>query len=309
MELFIEIWDSVIIAPMINTLIVLYSVSFSNFGVAIIVFTILIRGLMMPLTVKQSRQMKAMTALQPRIKDIQSKYKDDKQRQSKETMSLYKEQGVNPIGCLGPMFIQFPIWIGLYQAILQTVPTTPERLVGLSGHLYMWLPMIEEVIPLDSSFLWLNLAQPDPKWILPVLVGVSMWFMQKMTTMPAMDDRQASTNRMMLWMMPFMFGFFSLQFPSGLAMYWVISNLAGIVIQGFITGWTPLLGILRLNKVEGDAKNTEVVTAVLDVNPNTSEEINDEELNRNLGEDGRGSGRDSSKRTRRRPRRGRNKRR
>ena len=126
MELFIEIWNSVIIAPMINTLIVLYSVSFSNFGVAIIIFTILIRGLMMPLTVKQSRQMKAMTALQPRIKDIQSKYKDDKQRQSRETMSLYKEQGVNPIGCLGPMFIQFPIWIGLYQAILQTVPTTPE---------------------------------------------------------------------------------------------------------------------------------------------------------------------------------------
>mgnify|MGYP001968839092 FL=1 len=309
MELFIEIWNSVIIAPMINTLIVLYSVSFSNFGVAIIIFTILIRGLMMPLTVKQSRQMKAMTALQPRIKDIQSKYKNDKQRQSKETMSLYKEQGVNPIGCLGPMFIQFPIWIGLYQAILQTVPTTPERLVGLSGHLYMWLPMIEEVIPLDSSFLWLNLAQPDPKWILPVLVGVSMWFMQKMTTMPAMDDRQASTNRMMLCMMPFMFGFFSLQFPSGLAMYWVISNLAGIVIQGFITGWTPLLEILRLNKVEKDATGTEAVTAVLDVDTHISEEINDEELNRNNGEDGGRSGRNSSTRARRRPRRGRNKRR
>ena len=140
MELFIEIWNSVIIAPMINTLIVLYSVSFSNFGVAIIIFTILIRGLMMPLTVKQSRQMKAMTALQPRIKDIQSKYKNDKQRQSKETMSLYKEQGVNPIGCLGPMFIQFPIWIGLYQAILQTVPTTPERLVGLSVRFSVFMP-------------------------------------------------------------------------------------------------------------------------------------------------------------------------
>jgi YidC/Oxa1 family membrane protein insertase len=163
------------------------------------------------------------------------------------------------------MFIQFPIWIGLYQAILQTVPSTPEKLVGLSGHLYMWLPMIEEVIPLDSSFLWLDLAVPDKYWVLPVLVGVSMWFMQKMTTMPAMDDRQASTNRMMLWMMPFMFGFFSLQFPSGLALYWVISNLAGIVIQGFITGWGPLLEILRLNKVEEDAKGTEPVTAVLDV--------------------------------------------
>ena len=294
---------------MINTLIVLYSVSFSNFGVAIIIFTILIRGLMMPLTVKQSRQMKAMTALQPRIKDIQSKYKDDKQRQSRETISLYKEQGVNPIGCLGPMFIQFPIWIGLYQAILQTVPTTPERLVGLSGHLYMWLPMIEEVIPLDSSFLWLNLAQPDPKWVLPVLVGVSMWFMQKMTTMPAMDDRQASTNRMMLWMMTIMFGLFASDligpgFPSGLALYWVISNLVGVVIQGFITGWDPLIKLfsfLKFNKSEPVVALAGSAATLIE-----EEEIyeNSEDERENSG----GSSRDSVNRVRRKQKRSRNRR-
>ena len=115
-----------IIQPMINCLILLYSLAFSNFGLAIAIFTIIIRGIMMPLTVKQSRQMKAMSSLQPRIKEIQSKFANDKQRQSQETMKLYKEQGVNPIGCLGPMFIQMPIWIGLYQAIMQTVPSTPE---------------------------------------------------------------------------------------------------------------------------------------------------------------------------------------
>ena len=122
MELFGQIWSSVIVQPMINSLIFLYSVAFSNFGIAIAIFTIAIRGVMMPLTVKQSRQMKAMSALQPKIKEIQAKYSKDKQRQSQETMKLYKEQGVNPIGCLGPMFIQMPIWIGLYQAIIKTVP-------------------------------------------------------------------------------------------------------------------------------------------------------------------------------------------
>ena len=230
---------------MINSLLLLYSLAISNFGLAIILFTVLIRAAMMPLTVKQSKQMKSMTALQPKIKEIQNKYKSDKKRQSQETMKLYKDQGVNPIGCLGPMFIQFPIWIGLYQAILQTVPTTPESLVNLSGHLYEWLPLVHDVVPINSNFMWLNLANPDPLPVFPILVGVSMWFMQKMTAMPAMDDRQASTNRMMLWMMPIMFGFFTMQFPSGLALYWVVSNVVGIVIQGFITGWDPIKNIVN----------------------------------------------------------------
>ena len=210
---------------MINSLLILYTIAISNFGLAIILFTILIRAAMMPLTVKQSKQMKSMTALQPKIKEIQNKFKNDKQKQSQETMKLYKEQGVNPIGCLGPMFIQFPIWIGLYQAILQTVPNTPESLVNLSGHLYEWLPLVHDVVPINSHFIWLDLANPDStKIVMPVLVGISMFLMQKMTTMPAMDERQASTNKMMLWMMPIMFGFFTMSFPSGLALYWVVSN-------------------------------------------------------------------------------------
>ncbi|MQG66158.1 MAG: membrane protein insertase YidC, partial [SAR202 cluster bacterium] len=245
MEIFSQLWNSIIIQPMINSLLILYSIAISNFGLAIILFTILIRAVMMPLTVKQSKQMKSMTALQPKIKEIQNKFKNDKQKQSQETMKLYKEQGVNPIGCLGPMFIQFPIWIGLYQAILQTVPNTPESLVNLSGHLYGWLPFVHDVVPINSQFIWMDLANPDPSpVVMPLLVGISMFLMQKMTTMPAMDDRQASTNKMMLWMMPIMFGFFTMQFPSGLALYWVVSNLVGIVIQGFITGWDPLKNLL-----------------------------------------------------------------
>ena len=304
MEFLGQIWSNVFIQPMINTLILLYSLAFSNFGIAIAIFTIVIRAAMMPLTVKQSKQMKAMSALQPKIKEIQNRFANDKQRQSKETMQLYKDQGVNPIGCLGPMFIQMPIWIGLYQAILKTVPTTPESLVGLSGNLYTWLPFIQEVIPINSTFLWLDLSSPDPLPVLPLLVGISMFLMQKMTTMPAADEKQASTNRMMLWMMPLKFGFFSMQFPSGLALYWVISNLVGIVIQGFITGWEPLQNLLDFKK----SRSPEPATAMASAGNAALEESEQNGIDRDDREDsGRGSG-NRPKRTRRRPRRGRNRR-
>ena len=305
MELFGQIWGTVIVQPMINSLIFLYSVAFSNFGIAIAIFTIAIRGVMMPLTVKQSKQMKAMSALQPKIKGIQSKYSNDKKRQSQETMKLYKEQGVNPIGCLGPMFIQMPIWMGLYQAIIKTVPSTPESLVGLSTNLYSWMPMVKDVIPLDSSFLWLNLARPDTLPVLPIMVGVSMFLMQKMTMMPAADDKQASTNKMMLWMMPLMFGFFSMQFPSGLALYWVISNIVGIVIQGFITGWDPLANLVNFRRTAPP----EPVVSLSGASASALEESEQYELNTDDGENSGRRDRDRHKRTRRRARRGRNRRR
>tara|TARA_B100000809_G_scaffold49134_2_gene44087 strand:- start:79855 stop:80736 length:882 start_codon:yes stop_codon:yes gene_type:complete len=292
---------------MINSLLILYSIAISNFGLAIILFTILIRAVMMPLTVKQSKQMKSMTALQPKIKEIQNKFKNDKQKQSQETMKLYKEQGVNPIGCLGPMFIQFPIWIGLYQAILQTVPNTPESLVNLSGHLYGWLPFVHDVVPINSQFIWMDLANPDPSpVVMPLLVGISMFLMQKMTTMPAMDDRQASTNKMMLWMMPIMFGFFTMQFPSGLALYWVVSNLVGIVIQGFITGWDPLKNLLSF-AVWRTLRPAAAAAAAGGLSPVLEEEQTNE-VDRNDSEDSGRGDRNRPKRTRRRPRRGRNRR-
>ena len=228
---------------MINSLVMLYYIFFNSFGVSILVFTIMVRVVMFPLTVRQSRQLKSMNAIQPKVKEIQAKFAKDRQRITQETMRIYKENGVNPIGCLGPLVIQFPIWIGLYQAILQTLPAAPDRLIGLSGHLYSWLPQVHEVIPLNSAFLWWDLALPDRTPVLPVLVGASMYLVQKMTSMPSADPRQASTNRMMLWMMPLMFGFFTMQFPSGLAIYWVVSNAVGVVIQGFVTGWEPITSV------------------------------------------------------------------
>ncbi|PKB61911.1 MAG: hypothetical protein BZY79_01415 [SAR202 cluster bacterium Casp-Chloro-G4] len=292
---------------MINSLVFLYTIFFSNFGVAIVAFTALIRAAMIPLTVRQSHSLKRMSDLQPKLKEIQERHAKDRQKLSTETMRIYKENGVNPIGCLGPLVIQFPIWIGLFRAIDQTLPSTPEKLVGLSQHLYSWLPRVHEVIPINNSFLWVDLSLPDPTPVMPVLVGVSMWLTQKMTTMPSADPRQAQTNKMMLWMMPLMFGFFTTTFPSGLAVYWIVSNVIGIVIQGFVTGWTPLTDLLKFRGFgpKGPADEPQPATALVV----SAEETSTDENDRNDSQESRRGNRNRPKGTRRRARGSRNRRR
>ena len=120
MEIFSDIWNVIFIRPMVNSLILLYIVLGQNFGLSIISFTMIIRLLMFPLSIRQTKQMKAMSVMQPKIKQIQEKFKDDRQKISQETMALYKQQGINRIGCLGPLIIQMPIFIGLYQALYIT---------------------------------------------------------------------------------------------------------------------------------------------------------------------------------------------
>ena len=150
-------------------------------------------------------------------------------------MKLYKEAGINPLGCLWPMLIQLPIWIALYQSIMQALAATPENLLNLSQHLYSWAA-VSQAVPLNENFLWLKLSRPDPNLILAILVGGTMWVQQKMVTAPATDPRQQSMTSMTTMMMPLMFGFFTLSFPSGLALYWVVSNVIGIIIQYFVSG-------------------------------------------------------------------------
>ena len=114
MDIFGIIWSEIIMRPMVNTLTLIYTFWFHNFGFTIITFTVFVRILMIPLQIRQVRQMKGMSEIQPKIKAIQDKYKDKKdkesrQKMSSETMALYRQTGMNPIGCLGPMIIQLPI--------------------------------------------------------------------------------------------------------------------------------------------------------------------------------------------------------
>ena len=234
------VWDLIILSPMINVLVVLSSYLANSFGLTIIVLTIVIRALMYPLTVRQLRATKGMQELQPKLTELRKKYAKDRQRLAKEEMAMMKEAGVSPAGCLLPMLIQMPIWIALYQSIIRVLATAPEDFLNLSRHLYSGWSLVFSQVPLESSFLWLDLSTPDRLLILPILVGATMWLQQKMVTPTTADTAQGAQSRMMLWMMPLMFTFFSLSFPSGLALYWVASNIISIVIQYFISGWGGL---------------------------------------------------------------------
>jgi len=325
MEIFGLLWDQIIMRPMINSLALLYVVLFSNFGLSIIVFTVGVRIAMIPLTIRQTRQMKKMQSIQPKMKALQDKYKgrpaDERRQMSQETMRLYREAGVSPIGCLGPIVIQMPIFIGLYRAILRTMPPTPEGFASLSHSFYFWNPAVAS-IPFNSKFLGIDLvdnvqfAVMPWQYLLPVLVGATMWLQQKMTTSPTanMDPRTAQTNQIMLWMMPVMFGFFTYQFSAGLALYFVFSNIIGVVIQYFIGGRQPIVimgrSFLGTAGTRAEAARVQKATAAaggaqaLQEHPGESESNDNENVH---GQERRRGDRERSPRSRRQSRRRRNK--
>ena len=208
-----------------------------NFGLAIIVLTVLINLLMLPMTLSQIRSSKAMQDLQPKLQDLQKKYGKDKSRLAKEQMNLYKTAGVKPAGCAFSLIIQMPIWIALYQAIILALAVAPEGLLSLSRYMYSW-DIIYRALPLGNSFLGMDLGTSS--YILAFLVGATMWLQQKMSMNTPSDPKQASQTQMMLWMMPLMFGVISLSVPAGLSLYWAANSIVRIVLQYRITGWGTL---------------------------------------------------------------------
>ncbi|MEE8418544.1 MAG: YidC/Oxa1 family membrane protein insertase [Dehalococcoidales bacterium] len=234
-----DIWDLIILNPMINVLITLSEYLADNFGMTIIVLTIIINIVMYPLTKKQLKASKAMQEIQSQVSEIRKKYAKDKQKASQEQMRLMKESGASYAGCLLPMLVQMPVWIVLYQSIIRVVAVAPEDFLNLSQRLYSAWPSVFSQVPLDRSFLWLDLAVSDT--FLAVLVGASMWVQQKMTTPITSDPQQRTQGQMMQVMMPLMFAFISMSFPSGLALYWATSTVIRIIMQYYATGWGGLI--------------------------------------------------------------------
>ena len=228
-----EWWNAGPVALMLNSLVGISSYLGGSFGLAIIVLTIIVRSCLLPLTMRQLRSSRAMQQLQPKMAELQKKYAKDKQKLAQEQMRLYKESGVSPAGCAVPMLIQFPIWIALYQSIIKALGVIPEDLLGLSRYLWSW-PILYSTLPLDSQFLWFDLVYPNMP--VAVLVGVTMWLSQKMVTPAVSDPQQKAQSQMMLWMMPLLFGFIAVNLPSGLALYWIVSNLFSMLVQYFVIG-------------------------------------------------------------------------
>lgn len=245
-------WD-LIINPFITALTFLYSVFGNNIVLAIAVFTIIIRLVTSPLMMTQQKSAKAMQELQPKLKKLQEKYKNDREKLSQAQMALYKEHGVNPLGGCLPLLVQMPILLGLYQAIILALAGTPYQLMGLSGRLLV--PGLDHLVPLNNMWIGMDLtkspsANPAFALAFPVLVMVTTWLQSKLTMpapAPSDDDtpsQAANMTRSMTTIMPLMFGFFSLSFSVGISVYFVVSNVVGIV-QYTLMGkaeWGQLLG-------------------------------------------------------------------
>ena len=222
-------WDTIIIQPILNVLLLLYKFFGNETIIAVALVTLIFRLILTPLQLNQQKSARRQREMQPKLKELQAKYKDNREQLAQEQMKLYKEAGINPTGGCLTLIIQLPIMLGLYQAIIRALASTPLQLLALPKHIYNWIPAIDTLIPLKSRFLWLDLALPDPFYILPVLVVVSAWLYQKLITPPPADAQAEAMNKQMMIMMPLMTGFFAATYASGLAVYFFISNLVGIL--------------------------------------------------------------------------------
>jgi YidC/Oxa1 family membrane protein insertase len=251
-------WESVV-NIFVNALLLIYKLIGGNFGVAIILFTILIRLITHPLMASQIKSSTKMTEFQQskQWQDIQKKYKDDKEKLAQEQMSLYKELGISPFASCLPTFIQFPIIIALYQSIMRAMAASPGQLLLLSrvvSPLFGSLFHINaaNLLPLNSKFLWMNLGQPERLYIfglgiplLAIIVALTTYVQSKVTLPPSTNpnDQSAMMNSTMTLMMPLMLGYFALTFASGLSVYFIAGNLVGIAQYALLgkVHWEALL--------------------------------------------------------------------
>jgi YidC/Oxa1 family membrane protein insertase len=232
-----QIWD-LFISVFVNMLIWIYDIVGNNFGLAIILFTILIRIVTWPLN---AQQMKGATAMQELQNDkewqaIQKKYAKDREKLAQEQMRIYRERGINPFSSCLPTLIQFPIIIALYQSIIRALGSTPLDLLKLSRSIF--LPNVSDLIPLNSKFLWMDLGRPEAVTIfglalptLALVVAITTYIQAKLT-MPVSatpGDQSAAMSGMMSIYMPLLLGYFAITFASGLSIYFITSNLLGIV--------------------------------------------------------------------------------
>jgi YidC/Oxa1 family membrane protein insertase len=254
-----------LIKPVLNFVIILSNTFGDSFGVAIIILTVIINIILLPLTlnfirsqVKQREKMKdiqpKMKAVQARLQEIQTKYAGDKVKLKKERNKILKDPEVskvmNPLNMMGTgclwQLVQLPVWWAVFGSIFLALAPTPERLFQLSHYLYS-SESIWGAMPLDAHFLFFNLAQPNI--ILVILMALTMWATQRVTTatQPQIDPQQQKTAKTMQWLMPLMFGFIFLMFPSGLVLYIMTSNLIRMIPQYLIIGRkaapSPILAI------------------------------------------------------------------
>jgi YidC/Oxa1 family membrane protein insertase len=242
------IWEALIVNPFANILLLIYAFV-GDFGLAIILFTILVRLATHPFMAAQIKSSAAMQALtqSDEWKKMQEKYKGDQEKIGQETMRLYQEHGINPFASCLPMLLQLPIMIGFYQSIVLAIGATPMQLLAVVRSIYPWMEQItpaaslSALIPIQSRFLWMDLGQPERVFlsflpavgipVLAIIVGVTTFLQTKLTMPPPSgpNDQSAQMSQSMALMMPVMLFMFTINYASGLAVYLITSNVIGIL--------------------------------------------------------------------------------
>lgn len=204
----------------------------SAYAIAIILTTIIFKLVLLPLGIKQSRSMKKMQEIQPKIKEIQEKYKNDPQKLQAKTMELYKEHNANPFSSCLPLLIQMPILIGMFRVLRQPAPIFEAGELISKGYVFQD-PNFYETI--NKSFLWVsNLKDADPLlWGLPLLAALTTFLQSKImsASTAGTDNKAMQTQKTMNMIFPVMIFFMSRTFPAGLTLYWVVGNIFTIVQQ------------------------------------------------------------------------------
>ena len=237
-----QIFYPTIYQPLYNILIFLYNnLAFHDFGIAIIIITVLLKIVLMPLSKKQIESQKKLQELQPKIKEIQSKYKDNKEKQSQELMKFYKENKANPFGGCLPMVVQLIFLIAIYQVFFRissnNLNVQPEVLYSF----------VSNPGQINEMFIGLiNLAKPS--YVLAVLAAAGQYYQTKMLmakqAAPAKKDEKTPDfaqmmNKQMLYLGPVLTLFIGIKFPAGLALYWLVSTLFAIGQQMYLEGKFP----------------------------------------------------------------------
>lgn len=266
-------WEGIVVYPLAKLLIALnksiagLGIPFS-YGWAIIVFTLAIKIVTLPLTLKQLQSTKAQQMLQPKLRELQEKYGKDRQKLAEEQMKLYKESGVNPMGGCLPLLVQMPVLFGLYQALYVLANPSVNELVGAK---FFWIPDLSYP-SLTVGTSWIGASFEAQDWAklaayfsMPIFMLISQLLLQKMAQLSpggkqGQQDAQTRMMTQMMLFMPLMFAWITLGLPSGLTLYWSVSNVLSIIQQYFITGWGGLAEWFKFLKKTEEPKYPPIVT-------------------------------------------------
>lgn len=258
----VSIWHTILYQPLVNVLIFFYQILFENLGWAILALTVIIRGILIPLTLPSMKAAQKMKELAPEIEKLKKKYENDKQGLAKAQMELYKQHGANPAaGCL-PQIVQLIILIALYQAFIRVLRGDGDVIERLNQVLYPALKLGEGTI-INTHFFWLDLTKPDLfhlpglAFALPgffLILAALLQFLSSKMMQPVVtkaqkeaaktegktDDMATAMQSQMLYLFPLMTIFIGYSFPSGLILYWFVFSLFTAIQQYFISGWGGL---------------------------------------------------------------------